>query len=144
VCPSAFGLCVVGVCDGGCCWGRTPSTPGAPPLTGCCQYFNAAGRSSNTTGIAQSPNYTAPFTIVPNPNTGSFTISGSLKDGPSTEAKIEVVDLLGKTVYTGTALKENGMISKNIVLGNNIANGVYFLKVTNQEVNEMIKFSLDR
>ncbi|MCD6012060.1 MAG: hypothetical protein K0Q79_1922 [Flavipsychrobacter sp.] len=83
--------------------------------------------------------------IAPNPNTGSFTITGSLPSVKiSKEATIEVTDLLGKTIYTDVAAIENGNINKVVNLGSDIASGIYMVRIKNPEVNEVIKFTLYR
>jgi len=85
------------------------------------------------------------LSVVPNPNNGTFMIAGTVPGVESIkQVTVEVVDLLGKTIYSDVAAIANGAINKNITLGGNIPNGVYLIKLKNEKVNEVIRFTLDR
>ena len=60
------------------------------------------------------------------------------------EATIEVVDMVGNTIYTDAAPINNGTMSKEINLNSSVANGMYMLRIKNAEVNETLKFTLSR
>ncbi len=80
--------------------------------------------------------------ITPNPNYGTFTITGSL---PTTkDVTIEVMDILGKTVYNTAATVNNGTINKAIVIDKRIENGVYLVKMRNDEMSAVVRFTLER
>lgn len=82
---------------------------------------------------------------MPNPNNGSFTISGALPSvKTSKEVTIDVVDMLGKTLYSTQASINNGGINTEVKLGPDVANAIYLVKIHNDEVNEVIKFTLER
>ena len=85
------------------------------------------------------------ISLFPDPNRGTFTIKGNLS-GKTTgkEVRIEVVDMLGKVVYKDITAVHDNNINKNITLGNNIPNGIYLLRIKNDQVNETIRFSLDK
>ena len=87
---------------------------------------------------------TGSLVCFPNPNGGSFTLRGALPGTTSKEASIEVVDMLGKVVYRDVASIENGGINKTITLGDNIANGVYLIKVINENSSKVIRVSVQR
>jgi hypothetical protein len=117
--------------------------------SGCCARLNkGGGRAQNLPGVIADENGNGDnnsLALVPNPNKGSFTISGSLNGNMTLkEVKIEVVDMLGKTIYTDAATIENGSISKEIRLGDNVANGIYLVRIKNDEVSQVIRFSLSR
>jgi len=85
------------------------------------------------------------LSIIPNPNNGDFTISGTLQHAVNgSEVKIEVTDLLGKTIYTDVASIKNSTINKNISLRSNIPNGVYIIRVKNDDATQVLQFTLDR
>jgi hypothetical protein len=67
------------------------------------------------------------FTVVPNPNHGSFVITGTL-DGSDEGLAIEVTDMLGQVVYYGQAKAQGGKVNERVQLSN-IANGMYLLNL---------------
>ncbi len=67
------------------------------------------------------------FTVVPNPNRGSFVVKGTL-EGADGEVTIEVTDMLGQVVYRGQAKAPGGKVNERIQLGG-IANGMYLLNL---------------
>jgi Zn-dependent metalloprotease len=83
------------------------------------------------------------FTLQPNPNNGSFVIKGSMGTAANT-ADIAVVDVLGKTIYTGVAQAKNGVVEQQLTLSNTIANGVYFVKVTSGDEHIVLRMVLNR
>ena len=75
----------------------------------------------------------------------TFTIQGTIADvAPTAEVNFEVLDILGKTIITDVATIENGSINKTITLADNIANGMYMLRIKADGTNKVIKFTLDR
>lgn len=78
------------------------------------------------TGV-QHLNGTA-IAIYPNPNTGSFAVTGTV--GTMDElVGLELTDLLGKVVYKSSATAKNGVLNAQVRLTNTIANGTYLLNV---------------
>jgi len=83
--------------------------------------------------------------VVPNPNNGTFALVGTLPEmSKNTSAQIEVVDMLGKTVYTDVASLDNGAINKAISLGENVANGVYMIRINTDNASKILRFTLNR
>ena len=114
---------------------------------------DCAGYSCGGDGGRHSAPTTAPtvapikgnLACVPNPNGGSFTLRGALSvKTTSNEASIEVVDMLGKVVYNDVAIIENGGINKVITLGDNIANGVYLIKINSGSTIKVLRVSVQR
>jgi hypothetical protein len=64
--------------------------------------------------------------IYPNPNKGAFTLSFTAQQGG--EAKINVLNILGKTVYTEKCFIAQDNYAKKINLGK-ITSGIYILQV---------------
>lgn len=111
----------------------------------CSSYSCPGSRYSAPTAVPTIAPITGNLVCYPNPNGGSFTLRGALT-GTSTskEAKIEVVDMVGKVVYNDIAAIENGGINKTITLGDNIANGVYLIRVINDGSSKVIRVSINR
>jgi subtilisin family serine protease len=70
--------------------------------------------------------------LYPNPNTGVFTVSVSQKDVK--DLNIELFDIFGKSVFKTISNNANTEIDIQ-----NIANGVYLVKLTSPKINEVLK-----
>lgn len=81
------------------------------------------------TGVAQAPVVNGNFTLIPNPNNGSFAVTGTLGSATNQEVTLEVTDLLGQIIYRGKTIAQNGAISERIQLSNTVANGMYMLNI---------------
>lgn len=128
--PSAVKICVYGVWCNGCWW----------PVNDCASVNPGVPK---TNSVASNNGMEQSVSVIPNPNKGVFTISGTLAFN-SNDVKIEVVDMVGKILYSDNAILNNGMLNKSISLSDNIANGVYFIRITNQTEFATLKFVLDR
>ena len=69
------------------------------------------------------------LSLFPNPNTGSFTLSGPISSNSGKDVTLEVTDMLGRTIYTGKTAPQNGTLKADIKLDNEIAAGTYLLRV---------------
>jgi len=92
-----------------------------------------------STGVAQTANVTAEVKLVPNPNNGVFTVSGTIGEG-SEEVSLEVTDMLGQVVYRGTAQVTGGKLNAGVSLGGNLANGMYLLNLHTSTSNASLHF----
>lgn len=79
--------------------------------------------------------------LYPNPNTGSFTIKGKIM---AAGAAIEIVNALGQEVYREQVAVADHQLLHNIYLGEQVANGVYFLKLKTEQETKTIRFQLNR
>lgn len=120
---------------------------------GACKWdvdcFSSMSKSGQTSGSGMnngsSNDLSAELQVHPNPNSGQFTLSGDLPDmAASNEVTVEVVDMLSKVLYTEKAPINNGKIEKNITLADNVANGVYLIKVKNETISKVLRFTLER
>ena len=82
----------------------------------------------------------AGFSISPNPNRGSIAVTAELADKTVKEIIIEIMDMTGRRMCSGTLPAEGGTIT----LGNEIANGLYIVKLKAGNMNKTMKFTLDR
>lgn len=72
----------------------------------------------------------ASLTIYPNPNNGSFRITGiSAKDG----VNIQVVNAVGQTVYEQQLYASNDKLNQQVSLPQNMPTGTYLLRVKNED-----------
>jgi hypothetical protein len=82
---------------------------------------------------------------VPNPNNGTFIIMGNVLNGTNSgDAGIEIVDLFGRVILNDAATIQNNEIRKNITLDDNVANGIYYVKIKAGSTIKVLKFTLNR
>lgn len=81
------------------------------------------------------------FDVFPNPNNGKFILSNFDK---MKNTKIEIIGPLGQVIYSETDLNLNSDNNFEIDLGNNIANGVYYIKISNSETSIQSKFVVEK
>ncbi len=81
--------------------------------------------------------------ILPNPNNGTFTISGRIGNSKE-EALLEVTNMLGQVVYRNKVTADNGLIQESVQLGGSIANGMYILNVQTLNENKVFHLVVER
>ncbi|HXS35951.1 MAG TPA: T9SS type A sorting domain-containing protein [Flavipsychrobacter sp.] len=82
--------------------------------------------------------------LYPNPNNGSFIIKGAIQNSTNDKTSIEIVNIVGQTIYNDIALSQNGIINKRIDLSSNIPNGLYVLRLKTGENHIIMRFTLQR
>lgn len=81
------------------------------------------------------------FELVPNPNKGTFIIKGIVKEDQS--MPLEVVDMLGQTIFTALTRSENKQVHTTISL-HDIAQGEYFLIIRVSGKNRAYRFVISK
>ena len=94
------------------------------------------GVSSITQGMGD-------ISLYPNPNTGSFLLSGTINAGSGSAVTYEVSNMLGQVVYRGTTTPQNGRINERITLGNAAA-GSYLLRVNTDAGSQTFHFVISK
>lgn len=84
------------------------------------------------------------FTLVPNPNNGTFTISGTLTGKVDDIVTIVVTNMIGQVVYNQSAQSRNGSINEHITLSSALANGTYLVNLTSGEGHVIFHVVLDK
>ncbi len=79
-----------------------------------------------STGIGQMSGIGG-VTILPNPNKGEFTIKGQLGTVTDEEVTIELTNMLGQVVHRSNVIAKGGTLNEQVMLGSNLANGMYLL-----------------
>ncbi|MBX7139960.1 MAG: T9SS type A sorting domain-containing protein [Chitinophagales bacterium] len=74
---------------------------------------------------------TSSLSIYPNPTTGTFTLDLQLDDEETTDAEVQVMNMLGQilSIESGELTVDNGKLKTEIQLGD-VADGMYMVKVT--------------
>ena len=78
--------------------------------------------------------------VNPNPNNGSFSITGTLGITTDQEVTLEIVDMLGQVIYKNAVTAKSGRISEQVVLSSNIAHGMYLLNLRSGTEQKMFHF----
>ena len=84
------------------------------------------------------------YNLEPNPNKGSFTITGNLKNPADDQVTLIVTDMLGQTVFTQPIHAQNGTISNKVELPSNTANGVYLVNLTSGSDHVVFHIVVDK
>lgn len=79
--------------------------------------------------------------LYPNPNNGSFNVTGSITNGKSGTVSFEVINPLGQTIYSGQSQLQNDKLDANIEL-QHISGGLYLLRISNEGENKTFRFSV--
>ena len=68
--------------------------------------------------------------LSPNPNNGSFTISGNPGETFTNGATIQIADMTGKVIYYSKINSVNGNLNKHVTLNNEVSAGLYLIKIS--------------
>lgn len=109
----------------------------SPCATTTTAFSNSIIVLSTPLGVTTIAQNEKSLSLFPNPNEGTFTLSGS---NITTQLNIEVVDMLGKVVYTGIATPQNGSINTQVTLDKTLANGMYLLRASSATGSEVLHF----
>ena len=82
--------------------------------------------------------------IFPNPNGGTFTITGIMNDPADDRVKIVITDIVGQTVYSKVAETHNGVLNERIILAGSLAGGTYLINVTSGQVHAVFHVVIDK
>ena len=97
-------------------------------------------------GIAQVP--TALFnnvTVAPNPNNGTFVLSGQLATRLSEEiVKVEVINTLGQVIHKEDVQLSNHELNLRIDLGDKAHNGLHLIRLSAEGNKQLFKFIANR
>jgi len=94
-------------------------------------------------GVSNLSQGAANLSLFPNPNSGSFTLSGTVNNVQGQEVYYDVSNMLGQVVYRGTTVPQNGRVNEQITLGN-VAGGTYLLRVNTDKGSETFHFVISK
>ena len=84
------------------------------------------------------------LTLYPNPNSGTFILSGNTQSGNNEPVIVDIIDIMGSIVYHAAITPINGMINEPILINGNISSGQYLLRLISDNKTEAIRFSIVR
>jgi Zn-dependent metalloprotease len=120
--------------------GFTATFTGMTPST---RFMLIDGNLSPTSIKAQTADNVKPI-LSPNPNDGTFTIKGRMKNLYNGQASIAISNMLGQVIQRSETVVSNGFINAPISLTQTIAKGVYFVNVTAGDERAIFRLVLDK
>ncbi len=93
--------------------------------------------------VTQTANGFESLLLVPNPNSGTFTVRGNAGLAED-HADLEITDAVGRMMKTETVPAPNGRLEQVVTLPANTPAGVYFLKITAGDANAVIRFVVEK
>ena len=82
--------------------------------------------------------------LIPNPNTGVFTIRGTIGTLADEEVYIDITDIVGQVVYKNTVMAHGGKINEQIKLNSTLSNGMYLLNLRSGDENKVFHFVIEQ
>jgi len=113
--------------------------------SGVCAGLIAARSVTITIGVGVNDvaNGKTNIRLMPNPNKGTFVVSGSVGQ-QSGSGFIEVTDLLGQVVYRSAVIIKDSKVEQAVQLGETLANGMYIMKFAMGDEVSTIHFVLEK
>ena len=94
--------------------------------------------------IGELPLPSCNIVLIPNLNKGEFILNGRLKNNSDEEITIEVLNILGQTIYKINAKSVEGKINEQVILSNTLANGMYLLNLHSNAEHYVFHFVVER
>lgn len=86
--------------------------------------------NSITTNIATVNTLFTTINLYPNPNRGTFIITGTLTDRADNNMSLAVFSATGQQVYKENFISTNGKVRKSMCLNNTLSPGTYLIKIS--------------
>lgn len=114
--------------------------------TPCGPYSSTNGLRVNvsTVGVAAVNVTEFDVRLMPNPTSGSFFIKGSVTGIANGTVSVDVTDMLGQTVYTGSAQVKNGAVDQRVQLDGALANGMYMVTLRTEGTSKVFHLMLQQ
>jgi hypothetical protein len=77
--------------------------------------------------------------LSPNPNAGTFTVTGTINSLVDDKIVLQVTDITGKVIYRTNAQVPNGVLNTQITLGD-VPDGMYLLQAQSGEKQNVLRF----
>lgn len=100
-------------------------------LNGCAKYsFSKHVIVNCRNSFSLEENMDTHLTVNPNPSEGPFNIILNSSQKENTKAQVEILNVLGQTIYSTSEEISNGQLNLQIIPGSEFAKGIYFVKVS--------------
>jgi hypothetical protein len=94
-----------------------------------CKPPKTLSSTFSSISIANPANSTKALKLYPNPNKGQFVVELNIADKINANAKIQLIDITGKTVHSENAVMYNGALQKAITVSSTLAKGMYMVRI---------------
>jgi len=122
----------------------TWSTNSCPSVTSYIPFCPTCRVANPNVGVS-SIQTAEPLTLLPNPNNGEFALTGTADFlSSASTAKVEIIDMTGHLVLSQNALVNKGGINTRIHVADNLANGLYQVKLSTSSGSQVLRLALDR
>lgn len=81
-------------------------------------------------GVLHTAKLASSLSVVPNPNNGSFTVSGTLSTNNDEELQLQITDMLGREIQHSTIHAHAGRIDEQLSLAGSLASGTYLINIS--------------
>ncbi len=95
-------------------------------------------------GVQQVSGTGGTWSLVPNPNKGSFTIDGTVNSSGEENVTIVITNMLGQVIDKETVAVRNGKLHRQVSLGDTIASGVYIVSITSGSGHEVFHMVIEK
>ncbi len=99
---------------------------------------------SANVGVQPVVNTGGEIRLAPNPNKGQFILSGKFAAGNDESLILEITDIVGQVVYHTNVTTHNGEINERVILGNNLANGMYIVNLRSLTDNKVFHMVVEQ
>ena len=106
--------------------------------------FNTISITVYNVGITPVVSGEANLRLIPNPNKGEFSISGTLGTSIEDVVTMEITDMLGQVIYKDKVTVHSGVMDQKIRLNNTLSNGMYILNLHSSDVTKVFHFVVEQ
>jgi hypothetical protein len=94
-----------------------------------CNPPKALSMQSSLISIAALSNDSKDFKLYPNPSRGRVMVDLHISERINAKAKIQLIDVTGKTVQAENSVMYNGALQKTITVSSTLAKGMYLVRI---------------
>ena len=106
--------------------------------------FNSVKIRVYGVGVKQVTFGTGDIRLLPNPNSGDFSVKGTLGTTADEEITMEVTDMMGQVVYKNKVVTHGGIIDEKVTLNNTLANGMYIMNLRSGSDTKIFHFVIEQ
>ena len=107
-------------------------------------WNNGTAVQDKTLGVTSFTDKTVSVSLLPNPNKGTFTISGTLGNIDDEMVALEVTDMVGQVVYRNKVTAYGGKLNETILLSNKLSKGTYILNMHSKTESKIFHFVISK